>query len=80
MNKINYDIKVIDNFLDKNDYNELCNLRFDNNFQSEFKVYHNEINDDKIICSSINENLLKRLHNKYFSKAMKIFKSNMKKF
>ena len=72
MNKINYEIKVIDDFLDKDDYNELCNLRFDTNFENEFKVYHNEINDDKIMCSSINENLLKRLHKKYFSKAIKI--------
>ena len=71
MNKINYEIKVIDDFLDKDDYNELCNLRFDTNFENEFKVYHNEINDDKIMCSSINENLLKRLHKKYFSKAIK---------
>lgn len=72
MNKFNYDIKVIDNFLDKDDYNELSNFKFDNNFKNKFKVYHNEINDDKIICSSINENLLKRLHKKYFSKAIKI--------
>lgn len=72
MNKFNYDIKVIDNFLDKDDYNELSNFKFDNNFENKFKVYHNEINDDKIICSSINENLLKRLHKKYFSKAIKI--------
>lgn len=72
MNKFNYDIKVIDNFLDKDDYNELSNFKFDDNFKNKFKVYHNEINDDKIICSSINENLLKRLHKKYFSKAIKI--------
>ena len=49
MNKINYEIKVIDDFLDKDDYNELCNLRFDTNFENEVKVYHNEINDDNII-------------------------------
>tara|TARA_Y200000002_G_C22629645_1_gene641900 strand:- start:206 stop:844 length:639 start_codon:yes stop_codon:yes gene_type:complete len=72
MNKINYDIKVIDNFLDKDDYNELCKLKFDINFENEFKVYHNEINDNQIICSSIDENLLKKIHKKYFSKAIKI--------
>ena len=72
MNKLSYDIKVIDNFLDTDDYNELSNLKFDNDFKNEFKVYHNEINDDKIICSSISEDLLKRLHKKYFSKAIKV--------
>lgn len=72
MNKINYEIKVIDNFLDKDDFNELCNIKIDYNFKNKFKVYHNEINDDQIICSSINENLLKKIHKKYFSKAMKI--------
>ncbi len=72
MNKMNYEIKVIDNFLDKDDFNELCNIKIDYNFNNEFKVYHNEINDDQIICSSINENLLKKIHKKYFSKAMKI--------
>ena len=69
---MNYEIKVIDNFLDKDDFNELCNIKIDYNFNNEFKVYHNEINDDQIICSSINENLLKKIHKKYFSKAMKI--------
>ena len=72
MNKLSYDIKVIDNFLDKDDYNELSNFKFDNDFKNEFKVYHNEINDDKIICSSISEDLLKRLHKNYFSKAIKV--------
>lgn len=72
MNKINYEIKVIDDFLDKDDFNELCNIKIDYNFKNEFKVYHNEINNDRIICSSINESLLKKIHKKYFSNAMKI--------
>ena len=74
MNKINYEIKVIDNFLNKNDFNDLCNLNINNKFDDEFKVFHNKINDKGIIESSINQNLLKRIHKNYFDTAMNILK------
>ena len=72
MNKLNYSIKIVDNFLNKEDFNYLCTLHQDTNFENEFKVYHNEINNDRIINSSIDRNFLKKIHNNYFSKAMNI--------
>ena len=72
MNGLNYKIKVVDNFLNESDFKELCNQNLNKDFESEFKVYHNEINDHGIIKSSIDEGLLKKIHKNYFSKAMNI--------
>ena len=72
MNELNFKIKIIDNFLNEQDYNDLCKLKLDNNLKNDFKVYHNEINNNGIIKCSIDENLLKRLHNNYFSNAIEI--------
>ena len=74
MSKLNYSIKIVDNFLNKEDFNYLLNLHQDLNFKDEFRVFHNEINDDKIINSSIDQNFLKKIHKNYFSKAMEILK------
>ncbi len=74
MQKLNYKIKVVDNFLNKEDFIDLCNLHLDMNFNDEFKVYHNEINNEKIINSSIDEKILRRIHNNYFSKAINLLK------
>ena len=74
MQKLNYKIKVVDNFLNEKDFIDLCNLHLDMNFNDEFKVYHNEINNEKIINSSIDEKILRRIHNNYFSKAINLLK------
>ena len=74
MSSINYKIKVIDNFLDENDFKELCNLNLDKKVDNKFKVYHNKIKNDEIITSSINRELLSRMHKKYFSKALDILR------
>jgi hypothetical protein len=72
MNKINYQIEIVDDFLNKDDFNELCNLNLSKEFKEDFKVYHNKINDEGIIESTINQDLLKRIHKNYFDKAMNI--------
>ena len=72
MTELNYKIKVIDNFLNQEDYRDLCNLNLDKNFNGDFKVYHNEINNNGIIKSTIDEKLLKRIHKNYFSIATEI--------
>ena len=72
MTELNYKIKVIDNFLNQEDYRDLCNLNLDENFNGDFKVYHNEINNNGIIKSTIDEKLLKRIHKNYFSIATEI--------
>ena len=74
MKNLKYKTKVIDNFLKKEDFDDLCGLNLENNFESEFKVYHNEINNNQIINSTINDDLLRKIHNNYFSKAMQILK------
>ena len=72
MNGLNYKIKVIDNFLSQEDFRDICNVNLGNEFNSNFKVFHNEINNDGIIKCSIGENLLKRIHKNYFSVAIEI--------
>jgi len=72
MSELNYKIKIIDNFLNQEDYLDLCNLNLGNDLNSDFKVLHNEINNEGIIKCSIQENLLKRIHKNYFQIAMDI--------
>ena len=72
LNNLNYKVKVLDNFLSANDYNELCKLKFNIDRNKEINIFNNEINDNGIIKSSIDENLLLRLHKNYHSKAISI--------
>ncbi len=74
LSKLNYKVKVLDNFLSEEDFEELCNLKIDQSTKKEFNILHNEINDKGIIKSSIDENLLKRLHRNYHVRAMNILK------
>ena len=74
MSKINYPIEIVDDFLNKEDFNELCKLDLNKEFNKDFKVYHNKINDNGIIESTINKDLLKRIHKNHFNKAMNILK------
>tara|TARA_B100000686_G_scaffold148940_1_gene156254 strand:+ start:160 stop:801 length:642 start_codon:yes stop_codon:yes gene_type:complete len=73
LDKINYKIKVIDNFLNKDDFEKISNLNIDVNVNKGIKVYHNEIIGKKILKSSIDNNLLIEL-NKYHNKAINILK------
>tara|TARA_Y200000002_G_scaffold354323_1_gene334476 strand:- start:1458 stop:2087 length:630 start_codon:yes stop_codon:yes gene_type:complete len=70
---LNYNIKIIDNFLKKEDFNELSKLFLSNN-DSNFEIYHNEINNSGIIKSSIDQEFLKRIHKNYFLKSLDILK------
>jgi hypothetical protein len=72
INKLNYKIKVIDNFLNKKDFYDLCNINIAKNISNNFKIYHNKINDHGIIESSIDKNLLLRLHKNYHHKALEV--------
>ena len=74
MKNLKYKTKVIDNFLKKEDFDDLCGLNLEHNFEDEFKVYHNEINNNQIINSTIDDDLLRKIHDNYFSKAMDILK------
>ena len=70
---LNYKIKIIDNFLKEEDFNEICKL-FVGGKTKDFDIYHNEINNSGIIKSSIDKKLLKRMHKNYFSKSLNILK------
>lgn len=72
MHKKKYKVKVLDNFLDEEDFKELSNLEIDKDINSDFTVYHNEINNDGIIKSVIDKDLLKRIHKNYHFQAIKV--------
>ena len=71
--KLSYKIKIIDNFLNEDDFNSLCNLKIKKESNKKFKILHNEISGNKVLKSSIDEKLLIKL-NKYHTKAMEILK------
>ncbi len=71
---MNYKIKVIDDFLDKQDFEDLRKLGNNLNNKKDFNVYHNKINNSGVIDTVIDENLLKRIHKNYHEKAMNILK------
>ena len=71
--KLNYKIKIIDDFLNKDDFNTLCNLKIEKKSNEKFKILHNEITGNKVLKSSIDNKLLFRL-NRYHTKAMEILK------
>ena len=71
--KLNYKIKIIDDFLDKDDFNNLCNLKIEKKSNEKFKILHNEITGNKVLKSSIDDKLLIRL-NRYHTKTMEILK------
>ena len=69
-----YNIKIIDNFLDKKDLSLLLNV-IKKKETKKFKILHNTIDsENKIMTSTINKKLIFRLQKKYYLKAMKILK------
>lgn len=71
MNKI----KIIDDFLEKEDFDKLNMVKLDKIPSNGIKVYHNEIDDKKILVSCIDENLIKTIHKKYHERAFKILET-----
>ena len=69
-------IKIIDNFLLNEDFNELCSINLKKITENQIMVYHNKIyKSGKIeIMECIGENLLKRLFQNYNEKALNILK------
>ena len=72
MDNLNYKIKILDGFLEKEDFLDLCNLDIDKEIKEGFKVYHNEINESGVKTSSIDKNLLIRIHKNCHSKAIQV--------
>jgi hypothetical protein len=69
-------IKIIDEFLSKEDFKELCNLNLKKINKNEIKVYHNKIMKNGVIqiVECIYDDLLKKLHKDYNEIALSILK------
>ena len=68
-------IKIIDNFLDAEDFEKLCSIQLDEINSDEIQVFHNEIHNNEIIkTSKIDKNFLIKLNEKYLIKAFDILK------
>jgi hypothetical protein len=74
-------IKVIDNFLNNDDFNELCALDVKETKDSNIDVYNNYIDKDGLIKGSvIKDSTINRLFKNYHSKAIELLKElNSKK-
>ena len=77
MNKI----EIIDQFLNHQDFKDLSLIELDDINRNQIKVYHNEIEKDGNISKScLDENLIKKLHQRYHDKAFNILaKLNLQK-
>tara|TARA_B100000965_G_scaffold368563_1_gene355338 strand:+ start:4811 stop:5452 length:642 start_codon:yes stop_codon:yes gene_type:complete len=70
-------IEIIDKFLNQKDYMELCNLPLNfNSTNNTIKVFHNKIDINlKVISSSIDPSIIKKLQYNYHEKAINILKN-----
>ena len=67
--------KIIDNFLNNDDFNALCSLKLEKINPRKIRVYNNRIyNNGKIDRSCLDENLLKKLHQNYHAIAINLLK------
>ena len=74
LNNLDYKLKVIDSFLSKDDFIKLCNLKIDTDIKNDFQVYHNEVNNNGVIKSVLDEELLMSIHKNYHAKAIEVLK------
>lgn len=68
-------IKIIENFLTKKDFEEINSIILDKVDKNKMRVYHNSIRNNEIIKNDcFGHNLLKQLQYNYHLKAIKILK------
>ena len=66
-------IRIIDNFLNTQDFEELNSINLDSIPGDKISVYHNEIDkNNKIKTSCLDKSLILNLHKNYHSKTIKI--------
>ena len=67
-------IKIVDNFLLKEDFEKLCSLNLEEINKEQIRVYHNKIlkNGKVEIAECIEYEFLKKLRNDYHKKAINI--------
>lgn len=75
-------VKIIDNFLTNDDFNELCALDLKETKDSNIDVYNNYIDKNGLIKATvIKDTTINRLFKNYHSKAIELLKElNSKKF
>ena len=64
INNLNFKLKIVDNFLTVDDYRKLCHIKIDKDIKKGFQVLHNEIDNNGVIKSDIDEELLKTIYKK----------------
>ncbi|MBD1150636.1 hypothetical protein IDH12_04540 [Pelagibacterales bacterium SAG-MED29] len=72
LDKLNYKLKIVDNFFHQSDYEEILNLDINKNVKKSFNFYHNEVNNNGVIKSTLDENFVLKLHKNYHDKAINI--------
>ena len=70
-----YNLKIIENFFDKNDFLALKGINFENSKDHEMRAFHNQIDkNNNIIQNTFDKDFLKNLHLKYHQKAINILR------
>ena len=73
--KVMFKYKVIDNFLNKEDFDRLNSIKLDEIPHNSIKVYHNEIDlNKKLITNSFDEKIIRDLQENYHNKTFEILK------
>ena len=66
-------IKIIDNFFDDGDFNELSNFEFGNVKSNQIKVHHNMISKNDVVKNDLlKKELVLKIHNRYHEKVFKL--------
>ena len=72
---IKMEIKILENFLTKQDLKKICLIKLDKIEKNEIKVYHNTIDRNKRIRPDcFNSDFVIRLHKRYHVKVLKLLK------
>jgi len=73
---MNFKIEVINNFFDLEDFEKLNTLHLEDVQENSLKIFHNKINNNNVIMEScIDNDLLLKLYKKYNSRVLSILKS-----
>ncbi len=69
-------IKIIDDFFDTDDFNELSNFEFGKVKRKEIKVHHNMVSKDGLVKNDLlNKELVLKVHKKYHQKVFDLLKA-----
>ena len=68
-------IKILDNFLNQEDFNEISSLKLFSADDKEIKIYHNKITkNNEVSCDCLEELTVKRLQKNYHIRAINLLK------